>query len=384
MESERKALQKKYANFDSVQRMVKNGLGWSSHSCVIHGRVKDIALSAMMANNPGVTLNSAEIEFTTPFTPLVQRWEELKAYHDTTDGHQGKTNIFALIAVLNSALSSSVDDHSRLRESGKAGFNSLGAVFCPGEIMLARDGETISAYRLTSFTLEYAGHVAKQNYADVVIPQYDGERPVSSLPVYPAKGATGHQTGFNRVMARVTEQPEPEVNSLTDEKCMITSPYVKGMDLRNKEWYALRVEDLSGIGWNSHVFSSLFLQEREKETALSMVKHKNPANVDVDFLEGKEAGAYYTLEPKLIIPYSDLTVDARKVVWTNFFPHNGAVERLDLSAIEPAILAEAQVNGREIKNLVKNELIMNVEEGWQSGFGDPMRLGGYAFQHRDN
>ncbi|RYP09637.1 hypothetical protein DL764_001179 [Monosporascus ibericus] len=156
VESERRALQKQCANFDTIQQRVKNSIEWSSHSFVIGGRVKD----TIMANYPGLELNSAEIELTAPFTSLVQRWEALKEYRDTTDDHQGEVNTFALVAVLNSVLSSSVDEYLRLRKNGKASFNSLDAVFCPGEIMLARDGEAISAYRLTSFTLEYVGHVA--------------------------------------------------------------------------------------------------------------------------------------------------------------------------------------------------------------------------------
>ncbi|RYP09636.1 hypothetical protein DL764_001178 [Monosporascus ibericus] len=250
----------------------------------------------------------------------------------------------------------------------------------------------------------------------------------------------------------MAEQPQPEVNYLTDEQCMITNPYVKGMDLCNKKWF----------------------------------KHKNAANVDVDFLEGEEAGACYTLEPgdrghrlirlvaeecrvplystsandpgtspekadaaltgafeccarwnaillpaeadmfrsertlealhrnelgsrnshpvflrridhyrgtsllmtnriaainqafepriDLIIPYQDLTVEARKVVWASFLSHNWGIERFDMSAIELVVLAGAQVNSHEIKNLVQNALIMNVRKGGKVGFGDRMRL----------
>ncbi|RYP57892.1 hypothetical protein DL769_009224 [Monosporascus sp. CRB-8-3] len=462
VESEQKALQKKDANFDIIQRMVKNGLDWSSHSFVIHGRVKDIAPSARMANNPGANLNSALIELTPLFAPLVQRSEAFKEYHDTTDDQQGKATASSLIA------------------SGKARFNPLDVVFCPEEVMLVCDGETISAYRLTSFTFEYASHVAKQYYAAsgraiIDAQSYCRRQDKVSPCVRYSSGttnATNNDGRSQRSALRISvaesvsetevEQPQPEVQSLTDEQC-ITSPYAKGMDLRNKEWCTLRVEDLSGIGWHSHVFSSLVLQEGDKEAARSMVKQENAANVEADFLESKAAeecrvplysmsasdlgtslekvdvaltGAFEccarwnaillvdeadmflserileglhrnglvpillrrldhyqgilflatnriaVIDPAfesridMIIRYRDLTIQACNVVWANL-PHNGGVGRFDVLAIELPILAEAQANGRGIKNLVKNPPIMN---GWQSGFWRPHDAGGYAFQ----
>ncbi|RYO81397.1 hypothetical protein DL766_001802 [Monosporascus sp. MC13-8B] len=139
-----------------------------------------------------------------------ERWEALKEYQDTTNDQQGKANASFLIAVLNLVVSSSVDELSRLRKSGKASFNSL----------------------------------------DVV----------SSSP------------------------------------------------------------------------------EDDKEPALSVVKRKNAVYVDIDFLEGKV----------------------------------GALKKFGVSAIELAVLAEAQVNGREINNLVKNAFVMNAEKGGKVGFGDLM------------
>ncbi|RYP47135.1 hypothetical protein DL768_006745 [Monosporascus sp. mg162] len=268
-------------------------------------------------------------------------WVALREYHDMTDDHQGKVNTFALIAVLNSVFSSSIDEHSRLRKSGKTSFSSLEAVFCPGEIMLACDGEAISAYRLTSFTLKYAGHVAKQYYAaiteyidwnvtrfgyankDVMIPQYDGEPLVSTLPVYPAKWEAGYQTSLNRVMGRVH--------------------------------FAPRIyQEIRG---SSHVFRSLVLQG-DKETALSLVKRKNAADGWACLLLFGPTGVGELLATEAV----------------------GGLGRFDISAIALAKLAEAQVNGREIQNLVKNALIMDVEKGGKVGFGDPTRLVDMCFR----
>lgn len=101
----------------------------------------------------------------------------------------------------------------------------------------------------------------------------------------PPTASSGNQEastdGFQRV-----EQVVP----LSDDQCMIADPRVLGMDMTNKQWCELYVDDLTDIEWNPEIFNKLVLQDGVKEMALGIAKHKQAANVDVDFVAGKGRG----------------------------------------------------------------------------------------------
>ena len=63
-----------------------------------------------------------------------------------------------------------------------------------------------------------------------------------------------------------------------------------------------------------------------------------------------------------IIAYEDLTVEARREVWTNMIDRAGT-EMMDLSAEDIDQLAEIRLNGREIKNLVKSAMLLDKDFG---------------------
>jgi SpoVK/Ycf46/Vps4 family AAA+-type ATPase len=63
----------------------------------------------------------------------------------------------------------------------------------------------------------------------------------------------------------------------------------------------------------------------------------------------------------LILPFDSLTPAARKDVWKNIMARTGGADKFDISDAELEQLAAMDLNGREIKNLVKTALILNVE-----------------------
>ncbi|KAK7990180.1 hypothetical protein PG989_010495 [Apiospora arundinis] len=77
---------------------------------------------------------------------------------------------------------------------------------------------------------------------------------------------------------------------LSEEQCMVTHTHVKGMDLSKREWGVFYVEDLADIEWRPEIFKRLVLQEGVKEMALTAIKHKQEANVDIDVVPGKGRG----------------------------------------------------------------------------------------------
>lgn len=61
----------------------------------------------------------------------------------------------------------------------------------------------------------------------------------------------------------------------------------------------------------------------------------------------------------IILPYGDLTDEARHQVWINFINKSGGTEVFDLTEQQVQQLArEYSLNGREIKNLVKSSLLV--------------------------
>ena len=70
----------------------------------------------------------------------------------------------------------------------------------------------------------------------------------------------------------------------------------------------------------------------------------------------------------LMLPFDPLTLEARREVWRSFVEVNGGSDKFDVDdATHLAELAALDLNGREIKNLVKTALVLNVAEGGGAG-----------------
>ncbi|KAK7968671.1 P-loop containing nucleoside triphosphate hydrolase [Apiospora saccharicola] len=264
----------------------------------------------------------------------------------------------------------------------------------------------------------------------------------------------------------VVDQPP-----LTDEQCMVTHTHVMGMDINSRMWYTFYVEDLKDIEWRPEIFQRLVLQDGIKDVALTAIKHKQKANVDVDVVPGKGRGmilltfgppgtgktmtaeavaeecrvplyavsagelstdprsvevaldaafrccalwnavmlldeadvflakrtpeglqrnelvsiflrklehyqgilflttnrmesvdAAFRSRIDLMLPFDPLTPQARREVWRNFLEVNGGEDRFEVGADVLEELAGLELNGREIKNLIKTALVLQVAE----------------------
>lgn len=61
-----------------------------------------------------------------------------------------------------------------------------------------------------------------------------------------------------------------------------------------------------------------------------------------------------------ILPYTGLTMEAREEVWRNLITRAGA-ERMDVSDEDIWKLAQLNLNGREIKNLLKSAMLLDAK-----------------------
>lgn len=78
---------------------------------------------------------------------------------------------------------------------------------------------------------------------------------------------------------------------LTDEQCLLATPWLKGLDLKSKDWAMFNVDDLNEIVWNDDAFEHLVLPGNEKDLAWAFVENKCLSNNQFDdFVPDKGRG----------------------------------------------------------------------------------------------
>ena len=81
------------------------------------------------------------------------------------------------------------------------------------------------------------------------------------------------------------------ITALTDEQCLLASPWVKGLDLKTKDWAQFNIDELNEIVWNDAAFDHLVLPGNEKELAWAFVENKALSNNQFDdFVPDKGRG----------------------------------------------------------------------------------------------
>lgn len=82
-----------------------------------------------------------------------------------------------------------------------------------------------------------------------------------------------------------------DLTPLTEEEMLMTTPWVKGFDLKSKEFCELRIADLKEMKWNDEAFEKLVLPSGEKELAWAFVENKSLSTSDFDdFIPDKGRG----------------------------------------------------------------------------------------------
>ncbi|KAH8892780.1 P-loop containing nucleoside triphosphate hydrolase protein [Thozetella sp. PMI_491] len=263
-----------------------------------------------------------------------------------------------------------------------------------------------------------------------------------------------------------------DLRPLTDEHLLLTTPWMKGFDIKSKEWCELRIDDLKDMVWNDGAFDKLVLPGGEKELAWEFVENKNlstsgfddfipdkgrgliilmfgppgvgktftaeavaerarvplylmsagdlgtkPSDVESSLVRALElcrmwnamllldeadvflgARTNESLERNelvsifltkleyyqgilflttnrissidhafqsrvdLFLPYRDLTSSARRLVWENFIEHAGR-DKFDIDDAALDKLSQLNLNGREIKNLIKSAQLLGLKSG---------------------
>ncbi|KAK7429831.1 hypothetical protein QQZ08_003676 [Neonectria magnoliae] len=202
------------------------------------------------------------------------------------------------------------------------------------------------------------------------------------------------------------------LESLTDTQCLLATPWVTGLDLKNKDWDRGIIILRLGPPRVGKTYTTEAVSERARvplynisaarlgrfpgdvEVALNQaldlwkLRKAMLLLVDVDvFLNARsnidltqnELLEYYhgicfmltnrmaSLDHAiqscvdLFLHYADLTVTARRRIWQNFFIKTGR-SRFAISEAELDGLAEFKLKGLEIKNVVKTAHLLSVKD----------------------
>lgn len=82
-----------------------------------------------------------------------------------------------------------------------------------------------------------------------------------------------------------------DLQALTDEHCLLATPWMKGFDMKSKDWCELRVDELKGMVWNDEAFDKLVLPGGEKDLAWAFVENKSLSKTEFDdFIPDKGRG----------------------------------------------------------------------------------------------
>lgn len=82
-----------------------------------------------------------------------------------------------------------------------------------------------------------------------------------------------------------------ELTPLTDDELLMTTPWMKGFDLKSKGFCELNVSEVQDMIWNDEAFDKLVLPGGEKELAWTFVENKSQSTSDFDdFVADKGRG----------------------------------------------------------------------------------------------
>ncbi|KAK9788085.1 putative Ubiquitin-like protease family profile domain-containing protein [Seiridium cardinale] len=258
--TEQAELMRAFAAFDVLHRKIKHvdaygNNHWKSHSVIIRGQPKATALTASLAEYPGIDFGQDEIELAEPFRPLVHRWEALENYRDTTDDADGRADELLLIEALEPAVRNSLHFVAQLKKTDLVSWASLDFVFAPGEIILAeQDGGYV----------DWSGSQFGYATKSIDFVEFSGSKPLASLPLYPMTWAKNLVT-----WTRDPQSPD-ELSSMAMPITIASALYGAVGSARVNE----REDGLRRLG-------------KQFDTAHASLEHKQTAKVDVDFVEGK-------------------------------------------------------------------------------------------------
>ncbi|KAI2629533.1 P-loop containing nucleoside triphosphate hydrolase protein [Hypoxylon sp. NC1633] len=106
-------------------------------------------------------------------------------------------------------------------------------------------------------------------------------------------GATTSPPPVSRILGgRPPAERSQDLRPLTDDECLMASPWVVAFDFKSKDWSNVCVDDLEDVTWNDQAFKKLVLPDNQKEITWDFIEGKRimDASHFDDFVENKGRG----------------------------------------------------------------------------------------------
>lgn len=191
----------------------------SMHSIVVQSPLLKELLGEVLAGYPGVTVGLQRLEFSGRFEPLLHRWKELtkaldglkKAVEPAEDSPATIKYKHAklLYDLLSSEFKEVIDSSADMKDQGVMTYELLWTLFHPGTYVYAKAQGQDRVFRLASSRygqdrngnpvywvscqyIDYDGTRFGTNKLNMMIPKYEGTKPIAHLAVLPL---SFHATG---------------------------------------------------------------------------------------------------------------------------------------------------------------------------------------------
>ena len=167
------------------------------HSIVIQSPLLKKVFETVFEGYPGVTPSLQELQFKSPFIPFFHRMDRLEA--ELLKPHDVKT--LAHVQLLYKTIKGDLQDTQRrlddLIAHGLISFDLLWTIFNPGDLIFQTNGRHPELYRLKTITVseryvsltadyvDWNGSIFGYDTTTFSISEYEGNRRITNLSVYP-------------------------------------------------------------------------------------------------------------------------------------------------------------------------------------------------------
>ncbi|KAK5110649.1 hypothetical protein LTR62_005689 [Meristemomyces frigidus] len=376
----------------------------SIHSIVIQSPLLRDLLSKVLAGYPGVTVGLKRLEFSGRFEPLIHRWPEFTAAVDElkTDQEEGEVgdkvkHATLLQDLLTQEFKETIDASTDLKSQGVMTYEHLWTLFQPGSSVYSKqqgqdrifrlhsskygtDRNGNPVYWLTCQYTDYDGSRWGTNKLNLMIPAYEGTRPIPGLPVSPLEShseataikdkllergakvealAGSHYRGYNGIGWRLNNMNQKEKYSIKGRVIIDTYGWNRFNPNMSVYVTALHIKDTptaAGTGGGDPPVAEYGGEDDYEE--FDDDDGGMPSDgyfADEDEEETKRAGVQLSEDQKMICTPLVRGYALKEKMWLNFFVN--AVQDVDFStrAFESLVLPKSQ-----------KELILGFTETQQS------------------
>ncbi|KAJ5723737.1 hypothetical protein N7488_001772 [Penicillium malachiteum] len=283
-------------------------------------------LDGVFRDYPKMEMSLKRVEFNSPITPFIHRWDKLIQARDEITDPITKQHVDLLHEIIFKEIESDLSEKNDLVKNGVITADMLSAIFEPGDYIFSVLGGHPRVFLFKSSKLNRFGHFEVEcqyidydgesfGYCDhgFEIPFFVGTLPITTLPVFPLYEGLAYGRCFGQLMEyQVTGRVVIDTKSykkfkinesvyvghniygeLDDNKHLISTPSLRGYALKEKKWLRFDVDSLSEIVWDDRAFDSLVLPHADldmKRLFLACVQSKSKdseSNSFDDVIKGK-------------------------------------------------------------------------------------------------